>query len=206
MDYKDQLVLTGEINDVGNPVMTNVENSFRSGVELIAGYRLASNLTWDANLTLSRNKIEGMVAYVDNWDYWTDPANESYQYEFDLGTTDIAFSPEIIAGSLIEYRPVDQLSLQLQSKYVGKQYIDNTSSEERKLDPYFINDLRINYTIDTRWTKNLSLNLLVANLFDHEYESNAWVYRYYYGGEEAVLDGYFPQAGIHIMAGLRAKF
>ena len=162
MDYSNQLVLTGEINDVGAAVMTNVDNSYRAGIEFMGGIRFSEKLSWDANLTLSRNKILNMVSFVDNWDYWNDPANEPYQYVEDLGTTDIAFSPTVIASSIIDYAIIKNLNIRLQSKYVSKQFIDNTSSDLRKLDPYLVNDLQFSWSIDTRWTKKLSLNFMIA--------------------------------------------
>ncbi|HYW94445.1 MAG TPA: TonB-dependent receptor [Bacteroidales bacterium] len=206
MNYHNQLVLTGEINDVGAAVMTNVEKSYRAGIELMAGLKAGEHLSWDANLTLSRNKIPDMVSYVDNWDYWNDPDNELYQYVEDLGTTDIAFSPSVIASSIIGYSLLKNLSVQLQSKYVSRQYIDNTSSMSRSLDPYFVNDLRFSYALKTRWTKQLSFHFMVANLFNERYETNAWIYRYVSNGEEAFMDGYFPQAGRHFTGGIRVRF
>jgi iron complex outermembrane receptor protein len=143
---------------------------------------------------------------VDNWDYWSDPDNKPYQVVEDLGTTDLSFSPAIIAGSKIDVEPVRHLHFELFSRYVGKQYIDNTSSEERILEPYLVNDARISYSFYPQHLKEFSLQLKVANLFNAAYETNAWVYRYYYGGEEGVLDGFYPQAGTHVMAGIRLRF
>ncbi len=94
----------------------------------------------------------------------------------------------------------------LVSKYVGKQYIDNTANDNFRLDPYFVNDLRISYTISPNRIEEIRLSLLVANLFNEEYESNAWLYRYYSGGSEYSLDGYFPQAGTHFMLGISMSF
>jgi iron complex outermembrane receptor protein len=92
------------------------------------------------------------------------------------------------------------------SKYVGKQYIDNTSNEERKLDPWFVNDLMANYNFNIKGIVNFELGLMVNNIFNEEYESNAWVYQYYYAGEHDVLDGYFPQAGTNFMLRLVMRF
>jgi len=206
MDYTDQLVLTGEINDVGSAVMTNISDSYRAGIELNGGARIASWLRWDVNVTFSANKILNYSGYVDNWDYWNNPENEPYQVAEELGTTDLAFSPPVVAGSQLDIEAVRNLHLILYSKYVGLQFIDNTSSPERSLDPYFINDVRFSYTIYPQLFRELSFSLQLLNLFDVEYESNAWVYRYYSGGQEAVLDGYFPQAGFHLMAGLKLVF
>ncbi len=111
MSYRDQLILTGMINDVGDPVMTNVENSYRTGIELLGSVKIAQNLSWEINLTLSRNKIIGFTEYVDNWDTWG-------QDQFDLGNTDIAFSPNTIMNSQLKYEPIKNLSLLLLSHYV----------------------------------------------------------------------------------------
>lgn len=199
MDYKDQLVLTGQINNVGEAIMTNVDESYRAGIELIAGARLSSNLTWDLNMTYSRNKINNFTTYVDNWD-------EGGQISKNLGTTDISFSPEIIGGSQINYKPFENLKVSLLSKYVGKQYIDNTASEKRMLDPYFLNHMLIDYSFSVGWFKEANISLKVNNIFDEKYETNAWVYRYYYQDEYYKMTGYFPQAGTNFLLGLTLKF
>src|SRR5690606_28267225 len=97
--------------------------------------------------------------------------------------TDISFSPNVIAGGSIQFTPVNQLELALLPKYVGRQYLDNTSSADRAIDPFFVNDLRINYTINTSWAKEIGLSLLVNNLFNTQYESNGYTYSYIYGGK-----------------------
>lgn len=206
MDYTDQLVLTGEINDVGSAVMTNVKDSYRAGIELTGGFRFTSWLLWNMNATFSRNKIMDYVGYVDNWDYWYDPSGEPYQIEEDLGTTDLSFSPSIILNNQFDIQPIQHLHLNLVSRFIGKQYIDNSSSEERLLNPYFINDLRISYAIYPHFMNEITLQLLVSNLFNVQYETNAWIYRYYDGGEEGFYDGFFPQAGRNLMAGIRLRF
>ncbi len=206
MDYNNQLVLTGKINNVGAPVMTNVKDSYRAGIELQAGIRLAKRLTWDLNASFSQNKINNFIAYVDNWDYWDDPDNQVYQYTDTIGTTDISFSPSITAGSLLNYEVIDDLHLSLVSNYVGKQYVDNTSNEDRKLNPYFLNDFRVQYTLRTNLIKEINFHFQLNNIFNVEYESNAWVYRYVSGGQESAQDGYFPQAPINYFVGIGLKF
>lgn len=206
MDYTDQLVLTGEINDVGSAVMTNVKDSYRAGIELSGGYRYSSWLRWDLNATFSRNKIRKFTGYVDNWDYWNDPSSEPYQIEENLGTTDLSFSPAVILNNQFDIQPVDHLHLLLSSRYVGKQYMDNTSSEERILDPYFVNDVRIAYTVYPQFMNEIALQLQLLNVFNVKYVTNAWIYRYYYEGEEGIYDGFYPQAGLHLMAGIRLSF
>jgi len=206
MDYHNQLVLTGEINDVGAAIMTNIDDSYRMGIELIAGIILAGKFHWDLNLTLSRNRIRNFKSYVDNWDYWSDPENEPYQLVSEFGETDLSFSPSLVGSSNLSYEPVSGLKISLLSKYVGKQFIDNTSSEARSLDPYLVNDLQVQFTLKPSFMKEIGLNLMLNNFLNERYESNAWVYRYYYKGIESKMDGYFPQAGIHFMAGLSLKF
>jgi iron complex outermembrane receptor protein len=206
MDYTDQLVLTGEINDVGNAVMTNVKDSYRAGIEMSAGVRFFSWLKWDVNGTFSSNKIRNYVGYVDNWSWWEDPEHEPYQVIEELGTTDLSFSPGIIANSRLDVEPLENLHLELLSRFVGRQFIDNTSSRDRFLDPYFIQDVRISWSIFPQFIRECSLHLQLMNLFNREYETNAWIYRYYYDGAEGFLDGYYPQAGFHFMAGLSLRF
>jgi iron complex outermembrane receptor protein len=206
MDYNNQLVLTGKINNVGTPIMTNVKNSYRAGIEFQAGIKILKRLNWDLNASFSRNKIKDFTSYVDNWNYWDDPENEPYQYEEYLGETDISFSPGITAGSLLDYEMIDDLHISLASNYVGKQYIDNTSSDERQLNPYFLNDIRVMYTLRTEFIKEISFHFQLNNIFSVKYETNAWVYRYVYGGQESVLDGYFPQAPVNYFIGVGLKF
>ncbi len=199
MDYKDQLVLTGKINNVGDPILTNVPESYRAGVELALSLKFSDKLHWNINTTYSRNKIKNFTEYVDNWDTWVQESKE-------LGETDIAFSPNIIANSQITYELIKNLNISFVTKYVDEQFIDNTSSSNRKLDSYFLNNLRINYTFKTKFIKEIGLNLMVNNIFNEEYESNAWVYRYYTGNQEYLIDGYFPQAGINFLFALNLKF
>ena len=198
MSYQNQLILTGEINDVGAPIMTNVDNSYRTGLELMAGLKLTEKLKWGVNLTLSKNKIKDFTDYVDDWD-------NGGQIATKLGTTDLAFSPEMIANSQLSWIAAKGLNISLQSYSVSKQYIDNTSSNDRKLNGYFLNNLKFTYNVPQKFAKEFNLHLMISNLFDTKYENNAWVYSYVLGGERFSMDGYFPQAGINFMAGLDIK-
>ncbi len=206
MDYRDQLVLTGKINDVGAAIMTNVPESYRTGIELMAGLRPVDKLLWNMNLTLSRNRIKNFTGFVDNWDYWYDPAHEPYQYPESLGETDIAFSPSVVAGSRIRYDIYESLAVSLITKYVGKQYMDNTSSALRRLDPYLLNDIQVSFSTGLPVAGEVSFMLMVNNVLDTRYESNAWIYRYYTGGEHYTMYGYYPQAGRHFMTGFNLSF
>ena len=199
MLYQNQLILTGEINDVGGAIMTNVDDSYRAGLEIMAGMKLTEKLKWDVNVTLSKNKIKDFTDYVDDWD-------NGGQIATKLGTTDLAFSPEVIANSQISWMAAKGLNVSLQTYSVSKQYIDNTASDDRKLNGYLLNNLKMTYRVSPKFVKELNLHLMVNNLFDTEYENNAWVYSYVLGGERFAMDGYFPQAGIHFLAGIDVKF
>lgn len=199
MDYKDQLVLTGKVNNVGAAIMTNVDRSYRAGVELIAGVKFNKYISWNANISLSQNKIKDFTEYVDNWDTWS-------QDSVNMGTTDIAFSPNVVAASQIQFSPSNNLSVFVNTKYVGKQYIDNTSNDYNSLDAYTTSDVVFSYHFETKWVNKISINLSVNNIFNAKYSSNAWVYSYNYGGTRSVMDGYFPQAGTNFMLGLDLKF
>ncbi len=200
MYYHDQLVLTGRINDVGDPVMENVDKSYRAGVELAFAVKILRNLRWDVNTTLSSNKILDFTEYVDNWDQWPN------QVVTNLGKTNIAFSPSVTGSSILAWEVIKDLNISFISKYVGKQFIDNTSSDDRKLDPYFVNDLLISYNLKPKNIRQLGFSLKINNLFNAEYESNAWVYRYYTDTGFSKYDGYFPQAGINFLGGVDLRF
>ena len=200
MDYKDQLVLTGQINNVGDPVMVNVPKSYRMGIEITGGVKILKNLRWDVNATFSSNKIQDFVSFTDNWNAWPEQVVDS------LGTTDISFSPDIIAGSNLTWEAFKNFRASFVSRYVGRQFIDNTSNKERSLDPYFVNDLKFNYSIKTNLIKQIDLILSLNNIFNTEYEANAWIYRYYYDNVEYEINGYFPQARFHFMGGISLKF
>ena len=200
MDYTNQLVLTGEINDVGAAIMSNVKDSYRTGLEIVAGIRPVDRLSWDLNLTLSANKIRNYTDHVDHWDNWPEQASNY------IRESDLSFSPRVIGGSKLGYEPVDGLRIALFSKYVGRQFIDNSSSESRILDPYLVNDIQIRYRFNPGFMKEIGFNLMFNNILNEKYETNAWVYRYLYEGVEYKMDGYFPQAGFNVMAGLSLKF
>jgi len=200
MDYKNQLVLTGEINDVGAYIMTNVPVSYRVGVELSSEYSFNDLLQWYFTATYSYNKIKEYKTYVDDWDNW----GSQLEDEYDL--TDISFSPNVTAANKIIISPFTNFRVMLNSTFVSKQYIDNTENEARSLDPYHVHDLKFIYGWDMKSFEKIELSLSINNLLDHQYESNAWVYRFYSEGAENMYSGYFPQAGLNFMAGLKLNF
>ena len=207
MRYKGQLVLNGQINDVGAYSRINVDDSYRLGMELSGGIDFGSRWHFLGNLTLSRNKVKEFTEYLDVFD-----ADFNWQEQKAVlhENTDLAFSPNLISGAEIRYDLLklasQELSLSLLGKYVGKQYIDNSLDESNRLDPYFFSDVRLNYSLKTNFAKQISFTLLARNIFDALYETNAWSYRYEYAGEAALLQGFFPQAGRNFLLGMTIDF
>lgn len=205
MDYDDQLVLTGELNDVGAALRTNVKSSYRAGVELTGAVQLARRVLWRANATFSRNKVRDLTEFVDDWD-------NGGQVGTHYAESDLAFSPSVIAGSELGYRVWDRpgkgrADLTLVTKYVGRQYLDNSASTDRMLDAYVVNDLRANVTLSgVKGTKGIDFNLTVRNLFSELYESNGWVYSYVYEDRRQEMVGLFPQAPINVLGGVTVRF
>lgn len=199
MDYRDQLIVTGKLNDVGAAIRANVPRSYRAGVELEAGWQLAKTLTMNANATLSRNKIREFVAYYDNYDDGT-------QRQETFLNTDISFSPSLIYGGQLVWQAAKGLELAWLSKYVGNQYLDNTSNEARKLAPYLTNDLRAIYTFKPRWAKEIGFSLLLNNVLNTLYESNGYTFSYVSEGRLVTENFYYPQAGFNFLTGVTLKF
>lgn len=202
MDYSNQLILTGKISEIGEALTSNIKDSYRMGIELTGGVRIARWLDWSGNLTLSRNKIKGFTESIEVYDADWNFLREDYN---DLGTTDIAFSPDIIANSMFDFN-WKQFSAGFNSQFVGRQYIDNTSCKDRSIDPYFVSNLRVGYVFKPKFIKEIALDVMVNNLFNEQYETNAWVYSAIVGGERYKEDGYFTQAGTNVMTRVTFKF
>jgi iron complex outermembrane receptor protein len=206
MQYKDQLVLTGKLNNVGYPIRENAPKSYRTGVELMAAVKILDNLKWEGNLTLSQNKIKNFTYSVELYDNQND-WNFVKMNEYYLGTTSISFSPTVIGSSMITFEPLKNLKVDLISKYVGKQYYDNSQSEKRKLNAYFVNNLRAGYDFSVVGLKNLTLQVGVNNLFNEKYIANAWIYRAeFQDNTEYIEDGLFPQATRNYWCRLALRF
>ncbi len=203
MDYENQLVLTGELNDVGSNVRQNAPDSYRMGVELVGAYQLTDQLKWEANVTLSRNKIKNFTEVLYNYGTNFDEFNiEETQYT----DTDISFSPNVISGSRLTYSPFEGFEAALLSKYVGKQYLDNTSNDARSIDAYFVNDVRLSYDFKLNSMKNVNVSLLINNILNEEYSSNGYTFGYA-GGDFVVRENYFyPQAGRNFLMALNLRF
>jgi iron complex outermembrane receptor protein len=198
MDYVDQLILTGQINDVGAPIMVNVASSYRAGFESSVKVNPVKSIQVELNMTLSRNKIRDFKEYIDDWD-------TGLQRTTSLGTTDLAFSPNLITGGRLTWLILKDLRFMLDSRYVGRQFIDNTSDVSRSLDPYWINNISLSWTLKPVKVNEVVLFFQINNLLNHQYETNAWVYSFYAQGQRGKMDGYFPQAGINFMGGIRIR-
>lgn len=208
MYYRGQLVLNGEVNDVGAYTRINIGKSYRLGLELVGGLQLLAGLRLDANATFSSNRVEAFTEFVDEYDAgfnWL--GQQAVEYE----NTSLSFSPGIIAGGNLSYEalrnsPKHELSFALLTKYVGRQYIDNTSDRDNSISPYSFSDLRIRFAFRPAFAREVALTLLAQNIFDARYETNAWSYRYVYDGNPALDQGYFPQAGRNFLMGVSIGF
>jgi len=198
MHYKDQLVLTGKINDVGAYTRTNIPKSYRAGVELVAAAKICSWLNASGNFSYSSNKVEDFIEYIDDYDNGIQKTNQ-------YSSTDIAFSPSIVGGATINFIPFRNGELSFIGKYVGKQYLDNTQNESRKLNAYYTQDARFIYTISKKWLKEVNIILQANNVFDKLYEPNGYTFSYYYGGSLTTENYYFPMAGRNYMVGLNVR-
>lgn len=209
MDYKDQLLPTGEKSEVGYDIMTNVPDSYRAGIEIVGGVQITKWLKWDANLSLSTNKIENFVMQGPILDqYWSETGEWLKKSPV---KSDIAYSPNTIAGSIISISPTKQLKVDWITKYVGSQYFDNTSSAQRRLDNYTVHNLQLDYHFYPPKMQRISLSLIINNLLNTKYINNA------YGGVSFFENGagapteetwayYHPQAGTNIMTKITLTF
>jgi len=209
MGYQDQLVLTGQLNDVGAYIRENVGSSYRAGIELDAAVKLAPRWTLGGNIALSRNKIDSFTEYNDVYDEnWGFAGQESTTYT----DTEIAFSPGMVGSAILDFRPLKNLEVSLLNKYVGRQYLDNTQKEDRSLDPYWTTDLRMSYVWSPGWVKELAFSLKVNNIFNELYEPNGYTFSYFVpaesnNGRDLVTENfYYPMAGTNVMGGVSIRF
>lgn len=215
MDYTDQLVLNGRLNDIGEPMAENVKDSYRMGMELMLGVKLTSWLRWDINGTLSKNRIKDYVEYIG--DYSTEWKGLNTQTTYYRGTTPISFSPSFMANSMISFT-MNGWEAFLQSQYVGRQYLDNSGLKENSLDAYFVNNLHVGYTFEhVPAMKHITLGVTVYNLFNERYENNGYsqtaaVYETDANGNKIgnpsiVYDPrFYPMAGTNFLINLNLRF
>ena len=209
MKYKDQLVLNGKVNEIGEALTSNVSNSYRTGIEFTAGVRITPWLKWDGNLTWSSNKIKDYTEYVTVYDATGE--EEVSQHTDHYGSTSIAYSPEWIGNSIFSAN-YKSFSAGLLSNYVSEQYLDNTGNKNKAIPSYFVNNLRLSYKFNRKTSQNIELKFLINNLLDEKYENNGFIWwSCYYRQSNGSLDPYtekryFPQAGRNFMAGINVKF
>lgn len=198
MSYQNQLVLTGQVNDVGGYTRTNVDDSYRAGVELEVGYRILRNLNATANATFSQNKIVSFTEYVTNYDAGTTD-------EIVHSNSDLAFSPNMIGAVGLDYEPVDGLVIGAIGKYVSDQYLDNTMSDVRKIESYFFANFQLSYTLKDVLFKEMTFGIQMNNAFNYMYANNGYTWGYVAGGERVSENFYYPQAGRNFMTRLTIK-
>ena len=200
MLYKDQLALTGSLDDVGTPIRENIGKSSRLGIEIEAKASISENWFLQPNLAISKN------------------TNQDFYFKRDgilnyLGNTKLSYSPEIVFGNILVYKPSDSFNISLLTKFVGEQYMSNIESKKSQLESYFVNDINISYQLKPKKTiKGIGLSLLINNIFDQKYVSNGYFYTYDDNwsspNEVKTIEGvgYYPQAGINFIVGLDLKF
>ena len=199
MYYNNQLVLTGKVNDVGAYNRINIPKSYRAGVELQATVKPTAWFNAAGNLTLSDNRILNFTEFVDDYD-------NGGQKETFFETTPLSFSPATIAGVTLNFIPLKNGEVSLLNKYVSRQYLDNTGSEARSIDPFFVTDLRLNYAFRFKKLKELNLTFQLNNVLNKLYETNGYTYSYIYGAQTITENFYYPMAGRNFMAGINLKF
>jgi iron complex outermembrane receptor protein len=199
MQYKNQLVLTGALNDVGAATRINIPESYRAGIELEASWTLSKKISWQGNIALSRNKIKNFTEYI-----FIDDTFE--QQIFNYSNTDISFSPNSVASSTLTFEPIQKLRFSLISKYVGKQFLDNTQSDLRKLDAFTTQAIRINWNPEFFKAPGIEFALSVNNILDAKYSPNGATYPAIYGGQRYDFNYYFTQAGRNILLLMKLKF
>ncbi|MEO5648655.1 MAG: TonB-dependent receptor plug domain-containing protein [Ginsengibacter sp.] len=200
MFYRDQLINTGKINDVGAYTRTNTPESYRAGVELEGGAVLSKWMNATGNISFSRNKIKIFTEYVDDYD----DAN-GIQKQNHFANTDISFSPNVVASAAINFILIKNSEINFQSKYVGKQFLDNTSNEGRIIPSYYVQNMRLSYSLKKDIFKEVNFIFQVNNIFDKKYAPNGYTYNYISQGEFTVENYYFPMAGINFMAAVAIR-
>lgn len=198
MQYKNQLILTGRINDVGEYTRTNAPESFRKGIELQGGIKVQQWFNVAANLTLSSNRVLNFTEYVDDYD-------NGGQKQTLYKSAPLSLSPNTIAGVTLNFVPVKHAEISLLNKYVSRQYLDNTGNASRSIDPFFVSDLRLSYGIRLKKIKEINLTFQLNNIFNKKYEANGYTYSYIYGGSRITENFLYPMAGTNFLAGVQIK-
>jgi len=203
MNYKDQLILTGKINDVGDALRINTPHSYRAGIELQGRYKANKTIQLSGNLTISDNKIKNFNDYIPRYDA---SFNLVQQETFHYNKTSLAFSPALVAAGLLQVFPFENAEISTGIKYTGRQFLDNTGNDAKSIDDYFVQDLTAQYTIHSRWVKEIAVIGRLNNAWDRKYESNGYTYSYFYDKSLVRENFYFPMAGANFMVGVNVRF
>ncbi|MEC3906577.1 TonB-dependent receptor [Tamlana sp. 2201CG12-4] len=201
MFYQNQLVLTGELDDVGSPIRATSGKSYRLGLEVDASIQLNKSFNITTNVAVSSNKNKDFTSSING-------------ELVDLGNTNISFSPKLVIGNALNFYPIENMQMSLLSKYVGEQYMGNTDNEGSKLDSYFVNDFNINYEIKpNKIFKSIVLSVLANNIFNKKYVSNGYFGSFDFddsssstGITTGYYAGYYPQATANFLTGVTLKF
>ena len=192
MYYKNQLILTGQINDVGGYTRTNVPESYRLGIEMNSSYQLHKQVDFMASVSFSENKIAEFVEYLDDYDV-------GGQAQIIHQNTDLAFSPQMVSNLGIHFRPIQNVQIRWSTKYISRQFLDNTSSVNKSINPYSYSNLTLDYSLKSKYCKNIMLGLRINNLFNTMYSNNGYTFSYIYGGQRTTENFLYPQAGRNFM-------
>ena len=199
MHYRNQLVLTGKINDVGAYTRTNIPVSYRTGIEIESNFIISDKLQFNNNIALSRNKVRQFTEYYDDYDAGGQKTNF-------YSNADIAYSPAVVENATLSYKPFANTEIRLNSKYVSRQYLDNTSRKDRSLDPFFVQDLIINQVFKPKGLSSIELILQVNNLWNNLYAPNGYTFSYLFNNQVSINNYYYPMAERNIMVGLNINF
>ena len=200
MNYEDQLINTGKINDVGAYTRVNTPKSYRAGVELEGDVIITNWLNASGNIAFSKNKIKEFTESIDNYD-----DASGLQKENSFKNSDISYSPNTVAAASVNFIPFKEASISLQAKYVSDQFLDNTSDKNRMLSAYYLQNVRLMYTLKGASLKNVDFIFQANNVFDKKYSGNGYTYNYISGGELSVNNVYFPMAGINFIAAINVR-
>ena len=207
MEYKDQLVATGKLSETGYVIKENIPDSYRRGVELAAAWQIARYMRFDANLTLSKNKVKNYTAWMNTYDNDQD-WNEVPQTPVYYKNTNLTLSPEIVGMAMITVNPIPSMILSLNGKYVGKQYMDNSSDAIARTPGYFVAGFNASQNFTLKNASRITVSFAVDNLFDNKYYSYGWISREMFsdGSPTAIYKGIFPQAEINFIARVAYEF
>ncbi len=199
MNYTDQLVLTGKINDVGAYTRSNVKSSYRAGIELENNWAINNIFSLMANVAVSENKVKNFEEYIDDYD-------NGGQIKNSFKKTDLSYSPPVIANVAMNVKPISKLNISFNTKYVDRQFMDNTSNRARSLGSFVVQDVSMSYIFKKKSNELIEASFKFFNLFSEKYEPNGYTFSYMYNQQLNTENYYFPMAPINWMLSINMKF